>query len=152
MQTETLDTPLDVRPGLDTLRRCATLCHVDDVWGRIELKLETPDTRYWLTTEGLPEKSRTAPPNFVVNYVTIEKRTTEGRWDLTAVFSPDAWKLSQAFDYCQLLYRDLRELNERIEKHFSWELKRQIDEVWEELQRTNKTVYLLSEKVRGDSN
>src|SRR5262249_34332696 len=39
----------DIRPTLHTLRRLPTLHQVEETWGRIELKLETPDTRYWLT-------------------------------------------------------------------------------------------------------
>ena len=115
MLAEAATPTLLVRPGLDVLRRNPTLCEIGESWGKIELKLETEDTRYWLTTEGLPERSRQAPANYVVNFVTIEKRTREGRWDLSAVFSPEAWKLSQAFDYCQLLYREMRVLNERLE-------------------------------------
>jgi len=147
MHTETLLRPFDVRPGLTTLRQYPTLCEVAEDWGRIELKMETPDTRYWLTTRGLSSKSQSAPINFVIDYVTVEKRTSDGRWDLSAVFSPAAWKLSQAFDYSQKLYRALRELRERLEQHFSWEVKKQIDEVWRELEQTNQILVELSEQV-----
>ena len=141
-------TPL-IRPGLEALRRYPTLCEIDESWGKIELKLETEDTRYWLTTEGLPERSRQAPANYVVNFVTIEKRTCEGRWDLSAVFSPEAWKLSQAFDYCQLLYRELRMLNEQLEEHFAWQTQRQIDAVRQEIDQANEVIRSLSNQVRS---
>ena len=66
----------------------ATIDAVFDVlkekWGKIELKLETIDTRYWVTTEGLQEKSRHAPINYVIDYVTVERRANDGRWDLSA--------------------------------------------------------------------
>lgn len=140
-----------VRPGLEVLRRSPTLCEIDEAWGKIELKLETEDTRYWLTTQGLSERSRQAPANYVVNFVTIEKRTREGRWDLSAVFSPQAWKLSQAFDYCQLLYRELRAQNERLEEQFSWEVQRQIDAVRQEIEHANRVIRSLSEQVRACS-
>ena len=139
--------PPEVRPGLQALRTLPTLCQVEEQWGRIELKLETPDTRYWVTTSGLPQKSRSAPINYVIDYVTVERKAGDGRWDLSAVFSPEAWKLSQAFDYCQLLYRELRELNEQLERQFRWETKQQIDEVLRELELTNGVIRDLSEKV-----
>jgi hypothetical protein len=143
--------PLVVRPGLDALRRYPTLCAIDESWGKIELKLETADTRYWLTTEGVPERSRQVPANYVVNFVTVEKRTLEGRWDLSAVFSPEAWKLSQAFDYCQLLYRELRALNEQLDAHFSWDLQRQIDTLRKEIEDANQVIRSLSQQVRTRS-
>jgi hypothetical protein len=141
------DSTLTIRPGLEVLRHFPTLCEIDESWGRIELKLETTDTRYWVTTRGLPRKSREAPINYVVDYVTVERRTNDGRWDLSAVFSPEAWKLSQAFDYCQMLYRDLRGLKDRLERAFSWELKKQVDEVCRELEQTNQVMLELSERV-----
>ena len=145
-----LETPsLKIRPGLDALRSYPTLCHIEDDWGRIELKLETQDTRYWLTTEGLPERSRLLPANYVVNFITVEKRASDGRWDLSAVFSPEAWKLSQAFDYCQLLYRELRALNERLEAHFDWQTQNQIDDVRREIEETNHVIRELTDEVRS---
>jgi hypothetical protein len=138
-----------IRPSVEALRSYPTLCQIDETWGKIELKLETEDTRYWLTTEGLTERSSLAPPNYVVNFVTVEKRTREGRWDLSAVFSPEAWKLSQAFDYCQLLYRELRSLNEEIDEHFCWELRRRIDEVRQEIEGTNRVIRTLTAQIRA---
>jgi hypothetical protein len=142
---------LMIRPGLDALRNYPTLCLIDESWGKIELKLETEDTRYWLTTEGLLERSRQVPPNYVVNFVTVEKRTCEGRWDLSAVFSPEAWKLSQAFDYCQLLYRELRTLNEQLDACFCWETRRRIDEVRKEIETTNRAIRALTLEIRSRS-
>jgi len=145
-----LETPaLKVRPGLDVLRSYPSLCHIEDEWGRIELKLETHDTRYWLTTEGLPERSRLVPANYVVNFITVEKRSTDGRWDLSAVFSPEAWKLSQAFDYCQLLYRELRALNERLDQKFDWQVQGQIDDLRREIEETNHVIRGLTDQVRS---
>jgi hypothetical protein len=140
---------LSIRPGLEALRRYPTLCAIDESWGKIELKLETEDTRYWLTTEGVPERSRQVPANYVINFVTVEKRTREGRWDLTAVFSPEAWKLSQAFDYCQLLYRELRALNEQLEAGFSWDLQGQIDALRKEIEDANQVIRSLSQQVKS---
>jgi len=147
---DALDTPcFQVRPGLGALRSYPTLCHIADDWGRLELKLETHDTRYWLTTEGLPERSRLLPANYVVNFITVEKRATDGRWDLSAVFSPEAWKLSQAFDYCQLLYKELRTLNERQEARFDWQTQNQIDDVRREIESTNYVIRELTDAVRS---
>src|SRR5436190_7460312 len=149
MIAEKQSPPCMIRPGLEALRNYPTLCHIDETWGKIELKLETEDTRYWVTTRGLTERSRQAPPNYVVNFVTVEKRTCEGRWDLSAVFSPEAWKLSQAFDYCQLLYRELRSLNERLERRFDWQTQQQVDEVRREIETTNRVIRDLTDRVRS---
>jgi hypothetical protein len=138
----------DIRPDLMALRRLPTIHHVSEPWGRLELKLETDDTRYWLTTEGVIRKTSGTPINYVVDYVTVEKRTPDGTWDLKAVYSPEAWKLSQGFDYCQLLYQELDRLRERLEEKFTWETVREIESVERELEMTNRAVFDLSERVR----
>jgi hypothetical protein len=84
-----------------------------------------------------------------MDYVTVEKRTADGNWDLRAVYSPEAWKLSQGFDYCNLLYQELSRLNAQQEKRFSWETVRAIEEVERELEQVNRAVFELSEKVRA---
>ena len=126
-----------------------TLYQVSETWGKLELKLETRDTRYWITTEGVPRKTTGTPINYVLNYVTVEKLTEDGHWDLKAVYSPEAWKLSQGFDYCQMLYQELNRLKEEVEEHFSWETVRAIGIIERELEQTNEAVFELSEKVRS---
>ena len=64
------------------------------------------------------------PINYVVDYVTVEKLGLDGYWDLKAVYSPEAWKLSQGFDYCQMLYKELDRLREQLDAQFTWELQR----------------------------
>jgi len=140
--------PGTIRPDLTALRRLPTIHEVSEPWGRLELKLETDDTRYWLTTEGVARKTSGTPINYVVDYVTVEKRTAEGAWDLKAVYSPEAWKLSQGFDYCQMLYQELDRLRAKQEERFSWETVREIEELERELELTNRAVFELSEKVR----
>jgi hypothetical protein len=137
-----------IRPDLVALRRMPTIHKVAESWGKLELKLETQDTRYWLTTEGVARKTSGTPINYVVDYVTVEKRTDDGSWDLKAVYSPEAWKLSQGFDYCQLLYQELEQLRTRLEGSFSWDLVKEIESVEKELELTNRAVFELSEKVR----
>jgi hypothetical protein len=137
-----------IRPNLTLLRRMPTLHQVSETWGKLELKLETPDTRYWLTTEGVTRKTTGMPINYVIDYVTVEKRAEDGSWDLKAVYSPEAWKLSQGFDYCQLLYQELERLNGQLEEQFSWETMREIETVQRELEATHRAVFELSEKVR----
>ena len=137
-----------IRPNLNVLRRMPTIHQVAENWGRLELKLETDDTRYWLTTEGVARKTNGMPINYVVDYVTVEKRADDGSWDLKAVYSPEAWKLSQGFDYCQLLYQELERLNADMNRRFSWETARQIEDVERELEATHQAVFALSEKVR----
>jgi hypothetical protein len=101
-----------------------------------------------LTTEGVPQKTQGTPLNYVVDYVTIEKLTDDGRWDLRAVYSPDAWKLSQGFDYCQMLSAELAGLEARLGEKFSWETAREVDSLRRELETTNLALLELSEKLR----
>lgn len=137
-----------IRPNLTILRRLPTIVQVAEAWGKLELKLETDDTRYWLTTEGVAQKTTGTPINYVVDYVTVEKKADDGGWDLKAVYSPEAWKLSQGFDYCQMLYQEVEKLKARLEEKFSWEVAREIEQLERELEMTNRAVYELSEKVR----
>ncbi len=137
-----------IRPALHSLRRMPTLHQVSEVWGKLELKLETDDTRYWLTTEGVPQKTTGTPINYVVDYVTVEKLTEDGRWDLRAVYSPEAWKLSQGFDYRQMLHQEVERLTALQEREFSWETKRQLENLQHELELTNRAIAGLAEKVR----
>src|SRR6516164_6228362 len=118
-----------IRPDLTALRRMPTLHRVAEAWGKLELKLETEDTRYWLTTEGVTRKTSGMPINYVVDYVTVEKRADDGGWDLKAVYSPEAWKLSQGFDYCQILYQELERLRARLEEEFCWDTVKEIEAV-----------------------
>jgi hypothetical protein len=137
-----------IRPDLNALRHLPTIHQVSEAWGRLELKLETDDTRYWLTTEGVSRKTNGTPINYVIDYVTVEKKADDGNWDLKAVYSPEAWKLSQGFDYCQLLYQELDRLSSSLEERFSWEVVREIENVQRELDVANRAVFDLSEKVR----
>src|SRR5262245_45495710 len=130
-------TATPVRPALQSLRRLPTLHQVAEAWGKLELKLETQDTRYWITTEGVPQKTSGTPINYVVDYVTVEKLSEDGNWDLKAVYSPEAWRLSQGFDYCQMLYQELNRLNEELENRFSWETARELERVEAELEKAN---------------
>jgi len=143
--------PSIVRPTLQSLRSLPTLHQVSESWGRLELKLETEDTRYWITTEGVAKKTSGTPINYVVDYVTVEKLSEDGNWDLKAVYSPEAWKLSQAFDYCQILYQELNRLNAALEKKFRWDLVKERAGVQAELDAANKIIFELSDKVRSRS-
>jgi hypothetical protein len=141
--------PALIRPALESLRSLPTLYQISETWGKLELKLETDDTRYWVTTEGVPQKTSGTPINYVIGYVTVEKLSEDGNWDLKAVYSPEAWKLSQAFDYCQILYQEMNRLNAEQEEHFRWETAREIEQVQKELETANKAIFELSEKVRS---
>lgn len=137
-----------IRPDLTALRGLPTIHQVAESWGRLELKLETEDTRYWLTTEGVTQKTNGTPINYVIDYVTVEKRRADGSWDLKAVYSPEAWKLSQGFDYCQMLYQELETLRNRLETSFSWSTVREIEAVERDIELANRAVLKLSERVR----
>ena len=140
-----------IRPDLQSLRRLPTLHQVSESWGKLELKLETDDTRYWVTTEGVPHKTSGTPINYVVNYVTVEKLSEDGTWDLKAVYSPEAWKLSQGFDYCQLLCQELNRLTAQLEREFSWDTVREIEQVEKELETANRAVCALAERLRASA-
>lgn len=137
-----------IRPDLNALRRLPTIHQVAETWGKLELKLETDDTRYWLTTEGVSRKVTGMPINYVIDYVTVEKRTLDGGWDLKAVYSPEAWKLSQGLDYCQMISQELEQRRAQLDAHFSWELVREVEALERELELTNRSVLALSERVR----
>jgi hypothetical protein len=137
-----------IRPDLRVLSGLPTIHQVAEAWGKLELKLETDDTRYWLTTEGVPQQVMGTPINYVLNYVTVEKRGEDGNWDLRAVYSPDTWKLSQGFDYARMLHRDLARLSEEQEEGFSWERAREIANLRRELATVNEAIFELAEKVR----
>lgn len=137
-----------IRPALHSLREMPTLHQVSEVWGKLELKLETTDTRYWLTTEGVTQKTTGTPINYVIDYVTVEKLTEDGRWDLRAVYSPEAWKLSQGFDYRQMIHQEMEHLNKDLERGFCWEKKKQLENLQRELELTNRSIAILAEKVR----
>ena len=139
---------MTIRPNLQKLCHLPTLNAVAETWGRLELKLETDDTRYWITTEGVPSKTTGTPINYVLNYVTVEKLSEDGNWGLKAVYSPDAWKLSQGFDYAQMLLAEVERLKEMQEETFSWERSRKIEEVNRELKQANHIIKKLSEKIR----
>lgn len=137
-----------IRPALDSLRSLPTLYQISESWGKLELKLETNDTRYWVTTEGVPKKTNGAPINYIVDYVTVEKLSEEGNWDLKAVYSPEAWRLSQGFDYCQVLQQELITLRDQLDTNFSWATLRQVEELERELEVATKVVSGLAAQVR----
>jgi hypothetical protein len=138
-----------IRPTLESLRRFPTLQQVQEASSKLELKLETEDTRYWVTTEGVTEKTVGVPINYVVDYVTVEKLSDNGKWNLRAVYSPEAWRLSQGFDYCQLLHRDLEQLQKRLETEFDWDTVQAIERVEGELESVNRVLSNLAEIVRS---
>ncbi len=142
---------LSIRPDLHSLRSLPTLHQVAEPWGKLELKLETDDTRYWVTTEGMPCKTSGTPINYVVNYVTVEKLSEDGTWDLKAVYSPEAWKLSQGFDYCQMLCQELNRLTAQLEENFSWDTVQEIEQVERELETANRSVCALAERLRASA-
>ncbi len=138
-----------IRPAIQSLRRMPTLQEVAESVGKLELKLETEDTRYWITTRGVTRKTNGLPINYVVDYVTVEKLSSDGNWDLKAVYSPTAWKLSQGFDYCQMLHHELARLQEELETEFSWEKQAEVERLERELILVNNSLRLLSEQVRA---
>jgi len=137
-----------IRPALQSLRSLPTLYQISESWGKLELKLETGDTRYWVTTEGVARKTTGAPINYIINYVTVETLTKDGTWDLKAVYSPEAWQLSQGFDYCQVVQHELINLRDQLDDHFSWETLDRIAELEHELEIATKAVNELAAKVR----
>lgn len=138
-----------VRPALTALHQLPTLQAVSESVGKLELKLETDTNRYWVTTEGVAQKMSGLPVNCVLNYVTVERRTPDGAWDLQAVYSPDAWKLSQGFDYTHLILAERDEVERRLEEEFSWALVRRLEELDAELDQVNRVLSALASKVRN---
>ena len=140
---------MTIRPTLQTLRRPCRPCTRSPRPGASSSSSWKPGTRaYWITTEGVPQKTTGTPINYVLDYVTVEKLTEDGHWDLKAVYSPEAWKLSQGFDYCQMLSQELIRLHDQLDNQFSWETRKHIECVQRELELTNRAIFELSEKVR----
>lgn len=144
------NTETEIRPDIVSLKNKPTLTQVSETWGTLELKLETGTTRYWITTRGLTQQSHQAPINYVQGYVTIEKKGENGSWNLSAVYSPDAWKLSQAFDYCRMLQQELHESKKQLQEDHSWTLRNRIDELNQEISQVKDVILKLSAKLREE--
>ncbi len=137
-----------IRPTLTSLHDLPTLQAVSESVGRLELKLETDTNRYWITTEGVAQRTTGLPVNCVVGYVTVERRLADGEWDLQAVYSPEAWKLSQGFDYAYLLLQHRNQIEDELELAFSWEQVRELEEIDAELEQVNQILSDLARTVR----
>lgn len=137
-----------IRPALNVLNDLPTLQAVCESVGRLELKLETETNRYWVTTAGVPRRTSGLPINCVVGYVTVERRLPDGGWDLQAVYSPEAWKLSQGFDYTHVLLAERNRIEDELATCFSWGLVRELEEIDAELEQVNDVLSSLARKVR----
>ncbi len=71
----------------------------------LELKLQTPDTRYWLCTEGLAQPEPGLPRAWVVDYITPECLREDGSWHFeeTEAYGPQSTPWLQGHDYLQML-------------------------------------------------
>src|SRR5262249_34880178 len=97
-----------------------------------ELKLETPTHRYWLCTKGLSEPTPGLPDNWVVNYVTREKRGAKnGEWDMHA-YGPDQLLTHQEIDYMNILRQEIDRLEAEQAQTPSSETARSLDETLKE--------------------
>jgi hypothetical protein len=86
--------------------------HGIDSWA-LELKLATPDARYWLCTHGLSEACSGVPEGLVAGYVLPVHRQQDGTWERGCPYGPHEATFLQGIDYCRWLADQLRSLYQR---------------------------------------
>jgi hypothetical protein len=142
------ETANDIRPTPEHLRNLPTLAirtmdqcselhrellQADGIDWVAELKVDTPEVRYWLCTRGLENAQPEWTEGCVVGYVTPEYRKRDGSWvPGTAYGSAEVARL-QGMDYLHKLRHELRGLRDREENDPSWELKKQLHATEDEL-------------------
>ena len=121
-----------IRPTPEKLREMPTLgiqTHEDgtEVWGeharqlgvefKLELKLVTPEEKYWLCTQGSTDPNSDVPRNWIVGNVTIF--FPDGG---SSVYGPDDVATNQKFDYLKMLREKVYSLSDAYEKEPTNEL------------------------------
>jgi hypothetical protein len=104
---------------------------------RLELKLVTPDEKYWLCTQGITDPSVGGPEDWIVGNVTIEFPDGE-----MMPYSPGDLKKLQALDYQNMLRKELERLIDLNEREPSPETRTKIESVRSEYEA------LLPEDIR----
>jgi hypothetical protein len=131
MMTRTRITPRpDYLDSLTTLRTQRAedgtpafreFCHAHGIDLVQELKLETEDARYWLTTGGMEEPEEGLDNAFVAGYVSPEYRLPDGTWETDCSYGPADVALLQGRDYLDMLVEERDHLAAELEERHSWE-------------------------------
>jgi hypothetical protein len=130
----------------EDLRDYCKKCGVNPV---LELKLETPDARYWLCTQGASKASGGVMECHVVGYVTPEY-LDDGMWDFGQPYGPETVNWLQGMDYYRALGDDHRQFLEEHERTGSWEAAEQAAATFAEMEAVR--LALLKPSVGGAYN
>jgi hypothetical protein len=148
-------TTSDIRPRPERLRELPTLetrtmdqctglhrdlLQADGIDWVSELKMDTPEVRYWLCTKGLDHARPEWTEGCVVGYVTPEYRRADGSWAPGIAYGSTEVDRLQGMDYLHKLLEELRQLHDREKNDLSWELKKQIDATQQELYAVSQTL------------
>jgi len=103
----------------------------------LELKLETPGSRYWLCTQGLPEARPGLPRSLVVDYITPEHGRPDGTWELAdaAAYGPQNTPWLQGNDYLQMLTDEFERLQHEQEQQPRWQTAQQMEVTQDEMRQ-----------------
>ncbi len=103
----------------------------------LELKLQTPDARYWLCTQGVPEARPGVPKGWVVDYITPEYLWPDGTWQLdeTAAYGPQSTPWLQGNDYLQMLTDEFERLQRQHADEPSWQTAQQLEVTQDEMRQ-----------------
>jgi hypothetical protein len=107
---------------------------------RMELKLETPEERYWLCTRGLAGDRPGAPQSWIVGNVTIDFLSDESRGE-TTVYGPGDVVALQRIDYGRMIRKELDELCDAQEREPTTERANRIAELRGEFRRVYKAEF-----------
>jgi hypothetical protein len=103
----------------------------------LELKLQTPEARWWLCTQGAAEARPGVPRGWIVDYITPEYPDNNGGWraDDSAAYGPQNTAWLQGNDYLQMLTDECDRIRAVHEKHFTWKTAQQLDVTQEEIRQ-----------------
>ncbi|MCC6417905.1 MAG: hypothetical protein IT429_06600 [Gemmataceae bacterium] len=103
----------------------------------LELKLATPDARYWLCTAGIPEARPDVPRGWVTGHITPEYSRPDGIWEMDerAAYGPQNATWLQGNDYLQLLTDEYERLQQRHADSASWQVAQQMEVTQEEMRQ-----------------
>jgi hypothetical protein len=138
-----------IRPSPEYLQQLPTLAVETDDQGREalrescrrhgfawaqELKLVTPEVRYWITTRGLKEIRAGMDEGFVIGFVTPEDLNPDGTWETGRSYGPQETTWFQGKDYYRMLSKEHTRLVEQQAQKPSQEFAKQIQATFREME------------------
>jgi hypothetical protein len=104
----------------------------------LELKLQTPDARYWLCTQGLSQPQPGLPRAWVVDYIVPEYRLDDGSWrfEEAEAYGPQSTPWLQGNDYLQMLADEYERLKHRYEEEEkNWRIAQEMEITQDEMRQ-----------------